>query len=67
MKTKTMTHPKRQAQEDRLRNYFDRVTDRGRDEATYGENTRMYSKGERGGILTALSILGIKIEGVNTK
>ena len=51
--------------EQRLRDYFERVTERSRDGSGYGENHRMYSKGERGGIITALSILGIKIEGVN--
>ena len=53
--------------EQRLRDYFDRVTDRGRATETYGENYRMYSKGERGGILTTLEVLGIKIEGVNAE
>lgn len=56
---------KSKSPDQRLRDYFDRVTERSRATETYGENYRNYSKGERGGILTALSILGIKIGGVN--
>ncbi|MDN4609139.1 hypothetical protein [Sporosarcina highlanderae] len=51
--------------EEKIRAYFDRVSERGNDEVAYGENYREYSKGERGGILTTLAILGVKIKGVN--
>lgn len=60
-----MTQSNANTPEQRLREYFERVTERGRVEGGYGENYRMYSQGERGGIITTLAVLGIKIEGVN--
>lgn len=59
-----MTQPNEITPEQRLREYFERVSDRGRDGSGYGENYRLYSKGELGGIITTLAVLGITIEGV---